>query len=358
MRAAHRIALTSLLSLLLAACATTRPPRQAPPPVTTPAAPATTPPPLPAPLPPAEAQPPDLWQQLRDSFAMDDCDSDPQIDLWARRFTHSPRRFEAKLADVLPRLVYVQQAARQHEVAGEFALLPWVESRFAAVPARGKGPAGMWQIMPITARTLDLKISGGYDGRLDVPVATEAVMVLLQRYHKRFDDWRLVDYAYNRGQYRVRRLIREHGTPPATPTIPDLPVRRITREHLIKLLAIACVIRQPDRFQVHLPTLPAARQLVTVRVAHSMTLAAAAAAAGMPLAELKRFNRAADKLAQMPSPHLLLPREHADRLLLRHPESAYWPADDAPAPGQPGPAHGARHQAPASLASQQPQQGH
>ena len=335
MKISPRRLLPLLLSVLLAACAGAPHTRQAPataapsPGAPAPATSASTPAAaaVPATSPSGQsAAAPDVWQQLRDGFRMDGCDSDPDVLAWARRYTRSPAHFEAKMKQVLPRLVYVQQAAERYGVAGEFALLPWVESHFAPVPGHGRAPAGMWQIVPITARSLHLPRKPGYDARLDLPLATDAVMGLLGRYHERFGDWRLVDYAYNRGEFTVRRLIRHHGLPPPQPTIPQLPIRKATREHLTKLLAIACVVREPERFHVSLPTLPSDRRLVVIRVDRHLSMDTVARDTGMSVHRVRQLNAAFTKVADMPSPHLLLPRDCAERFLGKHPQ----PADENP----------------------------
>jgi len=266
---------------------------------------------------PASIKAPDVWSRLRQSFAMPDCDADPGILAWARRYTQDPQRFEATLREVMPRLVYVQQVAARHNIAGEFVLLPWVESHYQPITSRFRNhAAGMWQIVPATARTMGLEVSRSYDARFSVPAATERVMTMLGDYYRDLHDWRLVDYAYNAGEFAVQRLIRQHGTPPAEPVIPNLPVSWITREHLTKLLAIACVIREPARFHVNLPLLPPGKQLQTVTVKQPMRLAKAARYAGMPLSKFKRLNPAFrnDRITAAHTPtRLLLPHRHAQQ---------------------------------------------
>lgn len=302
------------LSLALAACTTAPVQSPAPPaPVATPAA---------APLPgiaadsapPAPAPATDLWDRLRSSFAMPDCSADASVLAWARRYTRHPAQFEDALKQALPRLEYVQNVAAQYDVPGEFALLPWVESRYRPVHGRHHA-AGMWQIMPVTARSMGLRVDRHYDGRLDMPAAAHAVMKLLQQYHDHFHDWRVADYAYNAGEFKIRGLVRRHGMPAATPVIPDLPVRRVTREHLTQLLAIACVVREPARFQVSLPTLPASERLVQTPLPQAMTMARAARLAGMSEAALRKLNPALDVHSRgtMKLPYLMLPARQSDR---------------------------------------------
>lgn len=236
--------------------------------------------------------------------------------VWAHRYTQNPQRFESQMSDALPQVIYVQQAAEKYGVAGEFVLLPWVESQYRPVPGHRNLPAGMWQIVQSTARVMGLHVDHGYDGRLDTSASTDGVMRMLHDYHNQLHDWRLVDYAFNRGEYGVQRLVQQHGPPPDEPAIPKLPVPRITREHLTKLLAISCVVRDPSRFHVELPTLSTDQHLETVEVNHGMTLSTAAGHAGMETNDLKRLNPAlqGNFLDTGTQGHLLMPHRNAELL--------------------------------------------
>lgn len=305
------------LSALLAACATAPVPHTAPgPPPPSPASSSTALAPAAASVPAPATEPAgNVWDRLRGSFQMADCDADPAVLSWAKRYTRNPRRFEDALRDALPKLTYVQRVAAEHDVAGEFVLLPWIESGFRPIPARRGRPAGMWQIMPATAAAMGLHVDRRYDARLDVQAAADAVMQLLNRYYGEFHDWRVADYAYNAGEFKARRLVQSHGLPPPIPTIPRWPVHDITREHLTKLLAVACVVRQPERFNVSLPLLEPNQHLVPVPLPHSMTLARAADKAGMPLDALKDLNAAfRTNIADADvAPYLMMPASHAQQ---------------------------------------------
>ncbi len=259
--------------------------------------------------------PTDGWGQLRSSFAMSDCDADPAIMVWARRYARNPRQFENQMDDVLPRLVYVQGVAAQYDVAGEFVLLPWVESRFQTMPGHRNRPAGIWQIMPATAVSMGLRVNTHYDGRLDVSASAHAVMKLLKAYHDQFHDWRVADYAYNAGEFRIRQLVQTRGTPADAPVIPRWPVQKVTREHLARLLAIACIVREPGRFNVSLPSLSKDQQLVQVSLARSMPVAQAAHHAGMSIDTLRELNAGFrnDSIDVDAAPYLLLPASHVDQ---------------------------------------------
>lgn len=309
----RRLLATAAAAALLAACA--QAPTRAPAPAPTassptlPAPSGTTTAPTPA---PATA---DAWEQLRRSFAMDDCDGDADIAAWARRYAAAPERLEAQLQAVLPLLRYVQEQAQAAGVPGEFVLLPWVESGYRAVPGRRGGPAGIWQIMPPTARATGLAIGRDYDGRLDAHAATQAALRLLRGYGDGFRDWRLADIAFNIGEYSVKQMLRQHGAPDPASAIPDLPITAATRGHLARLLAMACIVREPARFDVQLPELDDDAQLTLVPLPAPLDLRLAARLAGVSLDALRALNagyRGTRMAADAPH-HLLLPRAGAER---------------------------------------------
>jgi len=299
---------------MLAACAE-QPARQAPPPSVAVAAPPAPAPQI-APLPPP-APPSDSWSRLRASFAMDDCNLDPRAETWTRRFAGNPARFEAQLQAALPLLLYVQDVAQRAEVPGEFVLLPMIESGYEpGEPGRNGDPAGMWQIMPQTARAFGLTVTRRYDGRLDPAASTAAVMKMLNTFHADLHDWRLVDMAFNTGEYRMLSLLDGRGQPAADQPV-KLPVGSTTNNHLAKLLAMACIIRDPARFNVELPKADGDQQLALVQLPQAADLANAAKLAQIPLAKLRALNpgyRGARMPADAPH-HLLLPQSQADDLL-------------------------------------------
>lgn len=312
-RQVWRLAAPAALALL-AACSTPMqrpsPVVAAPPPPATVAAPS-----KPASVPAPPAPPRGLWARMRARFALPGCDADPSITRWAMRFTRHPRAFERYLRSVTPTIAYLDRATRRAGVPAEFDLLPWVESRYRALPPRGRHSAGMWQIVPATAHTLHLPMRHDYDARLDRIASTRAVMAMLKAYQKRWHDWRLVDMAYNAGPYRIRRL-HPQGPAPAQPVLPDLAVSHITRDHLAQLMGMACVIREPQRFGVTLPQTADPDPLREVSLSQPATLKAVARAASLPLKHVKRLN-GAYLHGRMPGQgpwHVLLPAASALRL--------------------------------------------
>ncbi|MGA8278971.1 MAG: transglycosylase SLT domain-containing protein [Rhodanobacteraceae bacterium] len=303
-----RAASVTLSTLTLGACVAppTRPPPPAPMVAKTPA-PAVVPFAPPVVTPTLIAASP--WEILRNRFTMADCDYRAQVVHWARRYTVNPKRFAGNLEQALPFLLLVADQIEQRNLPGEFALLPYVESRYRPLRAKGNRPAGMWQIMPMTARAIGLTISRDYDARLDALASTAAALTLLARYHDEFGDWRLADMAYNAGEYRLKHALgARDGKALSADQLAHLKLSPITIQHLDKLLAMACVIRNPARFEVTLPDADPGRALRAVDLDAGMDLRVAANLAGMDIRDVRRFNAGYRHLhSTVPPLHLMLP---------------------------------------------------
>jgi membrane-bound lytic murein transglycosylase D len=238
---------------------------------------------------------------------MTTCDYRPQVLRWARRYTVSPRRFAASWERAMPFLLIVVDEIERRDLPGEFAMLPYVESGYEPVSARGDRPAGIWQLVPRTARAEGIVIDADYDGRLDIEASTTAALTLIGRYQKEFGDWRLANMAFNSGEYRVKNLLRGRDARALSAAeLAKLSFNPITHEHLDRLLALACVISDPARFGVTLPEPTPEDRLETVNLQAGMDVRLAARLAGIDVSEMKRFN-AGYRRNRMPpgAPHRL-----------------------------------------------------
>src|SRR5699024_2718737 len=143
--------------------------------------------------------------------------------------------------------------------------------------------AGIWQIMPATGRGLGLRIDADLDARLDLDLATRAVATMLQHDYGKLGDWRLADLAYNAGLYRLKRSLRD--TEPVQPDapLPELDLPEVTKNHLAKVQALACIVARPEQYAVELPDPDASVPLVRRPLAHALALPVAARLSGLDL---------------------------------------------------------------------------
>lgn len=258
---------------------------------------------------PPATEPADLWSILRRGFRFAQCD-DGRVRHWARHYTRNSQVFTRQMSRALPQLRYVANIVLDADVPAEFVLLPWVESNFRALPGHGRGAAGMWQIMPATGREIGLRVDRHFDGRLALDQSTRAVVHMLRRDYRMLDSWPLTDMAFNAGVYRIRRLSRDLDESVLGQAIPDLDVKPVTLDHLAKLQALACIVKQPARYSVALPAPDSGMHLQRRNLSEVLELPVAARLAGLSTAELRALNPAIrDRTA--PASSLILPARHA-----------------------------------------------
>jgi len=309
-----RSGVAATLALALAACA---PAPQRP----TPALPAPTPPPAApptaAPVPTPIAKTPESpWPRLRAQFAMQRCDYRPQVQHWVRVYTQSPRHLYVKWQAALPFIGLVADEIETRELPGELAMLPFVESGYRPIATRGDRPAGMWQLVPDTARAQRLIVDDEYDGRLDALASTQAALDLMGNYYKEFADWRLADFAYNAGEFRVKKLLGERDARTlSADELGKLPLNKITHDHLDRMLALACIVEDPARYGVKLPEGDAGTRLVAVDLDSGMDLRVAARLAGLSIADVRLWNAGYrhDRMDERAPHRLLLPENRVER---------------------------------------------
>jgi membrane-bound lytic murein transglycosylase D len=107
-------------------------------------------------------------------------------------------------------LARVKQIFAEERVPPELAWIAEVESSFDPRAKSPAGAAGMFQLMPTTARSLDLSVGLLRDERMNPEKSARAAARYLRRLHERFGDWRLALAAYNSGETRVANLLKKY----------------------------------------------------------------------------------------------------------------------------------------------------
>ena len=136
---------------------------------------------------------------------------------------------------------YIDAELAARDLPPSLRYLPLIEAGYDHLAVSPAGAAGLWQLMPGTARSLGLEVNSLVDQRFDAHAATRAALDYLVALHDRFECWFLALAAYNAGPTRIERVIRRHGgTRPRNDAlfghIRDV-LPRETRDYVPKFLA-------------------------------------------------------------------------------------------------------------------------
>jgi membrane-bound lytic murein transglycosylase D len=173
--------------------------------------------------------------------------------------------------------------------------------------------AGMWQFVPDTGRTYNLKQNMWQDERRDVLASTSAALDYLSRLHDMFGDWQLALAAYNWGEGNVQRAIARNEAAGLPTDYEDLRMPNETRNYVPKLQAVKNIVMNPQAYGLTLPSIPNHPYFVTVTTAHDMDVDIAAKLANMSPDEFRSLNPSFKKpvILGATQPQILLPFDNA-----------------------------------------------
>lgn len=189
----------------------------------------------------------EIYQRFREGLADPECEADSSA-RWRAHFAHAPKQLAGSSDDVLPLFGYVVDSLREAHLPTEFALIPFVESGYKPGARSAQGPAGLWQMIAVTARNHKVPMRAGYDGRLSPVDSTAAAVRYLKTLYGMFaGDWRLAVMAYNAGEYRVLGALKRGGQTARNAKPESLPgLSPITQAYVRKLHALSCLLEQAD----------------------------------------------------------------------------------------------------------------
>ncbi len=266
--------------------------------------------------------PADLWDRIRRGFAMPDLQGELVQDReqwyatrpdYIQRMTERSSRY----------LFHIVEEIERRNMPMELALLPFIESAFNPQAVSSARAAGMWQFMPATGESFDLRQNVFRDDRRDVLASTRAALDYLQQLHGRFGDWHLALAAYNWGQGNVNRAITRNQRLGLPTSYTDLTMPAETRQYVPKLQAVKNIIARPDAYNTTLPLIGNHPFFDTVTLQRDMDVAVIARLAGISEADFRVLNPSLKQPMVMAAgtPNILLPWDNAvifEEALSRH----------------------------------------
>ena len=250
---------------------------------------------------------PSVWDVLRKQFALSHEVTQPEVQIQLRWLVSHPN-YLRKLTQSEPYMYHIITEIKKRHMPGEIALIPMIESSYDPFAYSGAGAAGLWQLMPGTGTDLGLKQDWWFDGRRSIGPATDAALNYLLYLHKFFNgNWILAFAAYDSGEGTMARIIKNSGQSGNNIHFWSLPVPTETKAYIPRLLALAEIIQNPQRYHIELPDIPHAPYFEEVNIGSQIDLSHAAKLAGISYQDLIKLNPGFNRWATAPyRPYKLL----------------------------------------------------
>ena len=252
--------------------------------------------------------PDDIWDRIRAGYQLDLDIDRPRLSSQLRWFSSHPSYLDRVSKRGERYLYYIVDELEKAGIPTEIALLPIVESGFDPFGYSHGRASGPWQFIPSTGQMYGLDQTWWYDGRRDIIGSTQAAIAYLTRLHKMFDgNWYHALASYNSGEGTVMRAIRKNRKAGKPTDFWSLDLPKETRAYVPKLIALAKIIKNPEKYNYSTYFIPNKPYFDVVNIGGQLDLAQAAEMAGVSIDEVYLLNPGFNQWATSPDgPHRLL----------------------------------------------------
>lgn len=152
------------------------------------------------------------------------------------------------------------------------------------------GAVGAWQFMPFTARRYGLRVDRWIDERRNFDKSTAAALAYLSDLHKEFGSWTVAMAAYNCGENRVRKAIKQQERTDYY----ELHLPRETMRYIFRIMSAKILLENPKKYGYDLPPQrlygPRQAEQAKIRLRQTTDLLDIAKAAGTTVRRIKALN--------------------------------------------------------------------
>ncbi len=259
-------------------------------------------------------QSPNLLVSLRQRFELT-YDGNRRIDVERSWYVRNPDYLQRVFTRAQRYMPYIVDELERRDLPIELALLPIVESAYDPFAYSHGRAAGLWQMIPGTARRFGVRQNWWYDGRRDIVDSTRAALDYLEHLYKLNDgDWLNAIASYNSGEGNVLRAVRRNKAAGKPTDFWHLTVPKETRSYVPKLLALVDIVRDPTAYGLTLPVVADATQFDVIDIESQLDLALAAELADVDVDTVYAYNPGYNRWSTDPAgPHtLVMPADVAD----------------------------------------------
>lgn len=219
--------------------------------------------------------------------------------------------------------VWMKSILAEEGLPQDLFYLALIESGFSNYAYSRAAALGPWQFIRSTGRIFNLKSDWWVDERKDPEKATRAAAAYLKHLYREFGDWSLAMAAYNAGEGKVRRAIRESGS--RNFWVLSAPGTRYlmaeTKNYIPRFMAAALIAKMPHRFGLRGIAYDAPYQFEEVKIKGSLDLGVAAKLAQADPGHLLYLNPELNQYVTPPGHYTLkVPPGTKEKFLLAYAE--------------------------------------
>jgi membrane-bound lytic murein transglycosylase D len=257
--------------------------------------------------------PDDLWQRMRQGFAMPDLD-DALVREKTAYYAARPEYLQRIFDRSRMYLFHIVEELEKRGMPTELALLPMVESAFNPMAYSRAHASGLWQFIPGTGKRFELQQNWWYDGRRDIVDSTNAALDYLQYLYEMHGDWHLALASYNWGENAVARAIEKNRRAGKPGDYAHLSMPLETRHYIPKLQALKNIINNPEPLGIHLDPIPNQPYFATYTKLRDIDVQLAARLADMSVDEFVALNPGFSRplIRASVTPRIVLPADKVD----------------------------------------------
>ena len=249
----------------------------------------------------------DVIERIRGELSLPQVDH-PRVDREIEWLQRNPDYLARVFGRAQRYLHHIVNEVEAQGLPGDLALLPVVESAFNPFAYSRAHASGLWQFIAPTGDRYGLSRNYYQDKRRDVLESTRGALEFLTQLRDRFDgDWFLAIAAYNYGPGNVQRAINRNVALRRNTDFFSLSLPAETRAYVPKLVALAKMVRDPERYGFYLPPIPDAPYFRVVPTGGPVDLRLMAELAGVDAEELHALNPSWNRWITDPEgPHRVL----------------------------------------------------
>ena len=188
----------------------------------------------------------------------------------------------------------IRERLRARGMPEDLIYLAFIESGYSTKARSQAAAVGLWQFIAETGRRYGLEVNSYVDERRDPVESTEAALDYLQELYDRFGSWYRAAAAYNTGENRVARIMRqrtgsERGVDADFWKIAHL-LPRETRNYVPLMLAAGHINKEPAKYGFEDVEFEEPIQFTNVHVPGGVALSTVAKAAGVTTESVEDLN--------------------------------------------------------------------